>query len=74
MELKLLELELELELKVFLYIYYLIETYNFETVPIILCLLTSLSYRLSEVLKYKDHDFFDFVQTIQGEIFCPLGP
>ena len=46
LELKLPELELELELKfckgffIYTYIQVLFETYSFETVPIILCLLT----------------------------------
>ena len=70
------ELELELKLCQRFFIHILFETYGFEnwvhhimpnnkTVS-----LTGIAF--SEVLKYKDHDFFDFVYTIQGEIFCPL--
>ena len=35
---------------------------------------TVLQALFTDVLKYEDYDFFDFVLTIKGEIFCSLGP
>ena len=69
------ELELELELKFCQVFFYssIIWNMTLKTGSIILCLIT----RQSVFLKFwskKDHDFFDFVWTIQAEIFCPLGP